>query len=311
MKKYIVHYAENRFYAAKICRVEKRLLTVDLIRRQPILSGSSSLLIDFLAPLLDPAIKTILVFSPKDDFFLLQDLQLSGLGFFGFLSSSSEGGDKYNLWDGIENLELLPLQKINSKNRCLKSTRRFVLKFNSVLYHDHTFGRLDYLDHAREWERYFSSLTNIEFAPNKKFQSGRHNYSVAITRKRKISDFGKIAAKRCSAKSFSGAGVPEDELNTMLIDSFWRRADGHHPFASAGGIGGYRIILSVSSTTDGRRGVFVTAPDESGLKEVSKNHINHELFLACSKQDYTKNASVWIAIVADTTEIMNKYGSRG
>jgi SagB-type dehydrogenase family enzyme len=314
---------ENSFFSLRRAKIDKDNVSYwDILRKIPVLPGEASEILEVLAAALieNPSAQRLLV--PISEHYLFRDLQGLGCRWIGYALDSGKVGfaeddESWLLWEGSRGIKIESLKTFDS-SLGNEATRfhRYVLEFDSELSHDPAFESRTYFTFVRSRERYFSGLTENHYLKSKRLwdlpkpPSSLKSFPK-VKLQRKVVAFQDVTSIRSSSLSFkSKAALSRKELDAVFADSYFKRADGHHPVASAGGFSNLGLILAMENHSELNDGIYHidSTTREWALKQAGK--FVKPIFQSGFSQDTFKGCSSWIGITANLQKAAEKYGNR-
>jgi SagB-type dehydrogenase family enzyme len=237
-------------------------------------------------------------------------MQVLGLKFSGYLIAGGNEAQALSLFDGPTEVSFLGFDQLSNFNS--RSTRflRVVLGTNQNVNHDPSFEAGLYFEESFYRERTFAGITHVDWHAHAPRHAPRLDKEPLFVQRR-IESFSQISQVRRSADSFQQpAGVDRKVIEQILIDSYYRRGDGHLPYGAAGGLGSVKLSLVNDDVSDLPAGVWDICPDSG---EWTRNDVPlypKLLFQVGLIQETYKHCSTWFLVKSELSEISQKYGCR-
>ena len=243
-------------------------------------------------------------FFDLDDSWLVYSAQAIGLCNAKYLATS-ERGDIFDLWETASGGVIVDATSVHTNGTKIL---RLVLELGKELRHDPVIAARQYLLSNRTQERYFFGITNIQEIATQRFESSG---TKPIDTDRKISHFSDIVNQRRSCNRFKNVAFSSEQLESVIRDSFLKRASGTRPFAVAGGLGPYHLIIGCQNIKGLESGLYLTG-DETFQPLNRFSSLPDEMLLTSMglKQPWLSEAGAWIFVVVDPEILLRKYGKR-
>jgi hypothetical protein len=198
----------------------------------------------------------------------------------------------------IESLQAIGLKLKEQENRVA------IFEIGPLPVHPFTHDAGEYISYCKVRESYFAGISNSPLLAGKAKEvsakpPSNGNYA------RTENNFDKIIGSRKSASRFTASDENvRDSIELILQDCYYRRHDGHLPYASAGGF----PVIGVMVVYGGR--VFDVNSESREWTPKSPDFDNAKIHAIGFNQDWILNASFWLIPYVKLGEPAQKYGAR-